>query len=257
MERRIAKRAFALIGTTEGMRQYSIEKYHVEPKRFYSKPACVDLDIFNPKCFDKENLRAKRGWSDKVICVYAGKIGGIYLEQEIFDFFAVCSNHWGDKFVALLLTNAEEKRIHELAIKAGFPIACLHVSFVAHHQIPEQMAMADFALNPVKPVPSKRYCTSIKDGEYWAMGLPVVITKEISNDSYLIDQFHLGYVLQTLTVESYQKAILEIEHLLSPAMIVQTTQKIRKLADDNRGFDISSSIYNAIYDTNTKTDVYE
>ena len=54
--------------------------------------------------------------------------------------------------------------------------------FVPYNQITDYYQIADFAINPVKPVPSKRYCTSIKDGEYWGMGLPVVITKNISDD---------------------------------------------------------------------------
>ena len=39
---------------------------------------------------------------------------------------------------------------------------------------------------PVKPVPTKRYCTPVKDGEYWALGLPVIITEGISDDSGII-----------------------------------------------------------------------
>lgn len=251
MEKKMAKRAFALIGTTEGMRQYAIDKFGFNPKRFYAKPAIVDTQIFNPERFDRDQLRSERGWKDKVVCVYAGKIGGIYLEQEIFDFFAVCSKHWGDKFVALLLTNAEEKRVHELANIAGCPIACIQISFVPHSQIPEIMSMADFALNPVKPVPSKRFCTSIKDGEYWAMGLPVVITKDISDDSDIIEQNSIGYVLQSLTSTEYLNAVLFIDHAIKGDGAIQ--RKTIEIAKKYRTAVIAQNVYKAICDEEHKS----
>src|SRR6187399_1409459 len=42
LERKQTKKAKALIGTTAGMKQYALERYGVEAKNFFVKPACVD-----------------------------------------------------------------------------------------------------------------------------------------------------------------------------------------------------------------------
>ncbi|HEX8921719.1 MAG TPA: glycosyltransferase, partial [Pyrinomonadaceae bacterium] len=170
-----SKRAASVIATTAGMKAYAQEKFGATLRRFYVKPACVDLEAFsaaerkNPALLDEYDLKGK------LVCVYAGKIGGIYLEQELFDFFAVASNYWGARFRVLMLTDTPPARVRELAEASGLDPSIVRTQFVAHELIPKYIGLGDFAINPVKPVPTKRYCTSIKDGEYWAMGLPVVI----------------------------------------------------------------------------------
>jgi hypothetical protein len=106
------------------------------------------------------------------------------------------------------------------------------------------MNLADFAICPVKPVPTKRYCTPIKDGEYWASGLPVVITKGISDDSDIIAQHDIGFVLQNLQPDEYQKAISKIDLLMQTP---GTREKIREVARQYRNFRIAEEVYRLIY----------
>jgi hypothetical protein len=85
LEKMQAKRAKHLIATSNGMYDYSIKTYGVTPKSFFVKPACVDTELFFPR---EKNLKLvdELKLKDKLVCVYAGKLGGIYLKQEIFDF---------------------------------------------------------------------------------------------------------------------------------------------------------------------------
>ena len=111
-------------------------------------------------------------------------------------------------------------------------------------KINEYLAAADFGITLVKPVPTKLYCTPIKDGEYWATGLPVVITKDISDDSKIIEQNNTGYVLKSLNVEEYDKALVRIDQLIRNT---ETSFKIRKIAKKERGFQIAEKVYKKIY----------
>jgi glycosyltransferase involved in cell wall biosynthesis len=108
------------------------------------------------------------------------------------------------------------------------------------------MALGDFALNPVKPIYTKRFCTSIKDGEYWAMGLPVVITKDISDDSEIIATQNIGYVLNELTVKEYRNAVIKMDSLLAKDKD-KLKNKIRQIALTHRDFKIAEEIYSKIY----------
>ena len=118
--------------------------------------------------------------------------------------------------------------------------------FVPHQEVPRYLGLADFALTPVKPVPTKRYCTPIKDGEYWAMGLPVVIPANISDDSDIIEREGIGAVLKRLDAESYRAALDIMESLLAMPKD-QLRKKIRDVAIRYRSYAIAEEVYRLVY----------
>lgn len=244
LEKKQSKRAKIVIALTEGMRDYALKNYNTTFQKFYVKPALVNLQKFhrNPDLY--KEMREKEGLTGKVIGIYAGKLGGIYLEEEVFDFFKVASNYWNDKFQLFLLTDKNIDNVNAFIQQKNIPPDCIHTLFVAYDKIEHYYQMADFAINPVKPVPSKRYCTSIKDGEYWAMGLPVIITKEIADDSDIIEKEDIGYVLKDLSTAEYQNACKKIDSLINQKDI---NTKIRNVAIQYRSFDIANNIYEKIY----------
>ena len=183
---------------------------------------------------------------DKIVCIYSGKLGGIYLEEEVFDFFKVAHNYWREKLKIYLLTDKNINEVNAYLKQKEIPKDCIETLFVNHEEIQNYYQIADFAINPVKPVPSKKYCTSIKDGEYWAMGLPVVITKNISDDSNIIEKEDIGYVLKNLSNQEYNNACEKINSLLEKN-IEESHFKITSIADQYRSFKIAKNIYKEIY----------
>lgn len=109
------------------------------------------------------------------------------------------------------------------------------------------MNLAGFGICTIKPVPSKKYGTPIKNGEYWAMGLPLVIPANISVDSDIVKDKQIGYVLNNFSKAEYLKAIQEMERIMSTPGL---TQKIRDVAEEKRSFKTSIPIYQTIYATN-------
>ncbi len=242
-EKKLAHHAYAVLGTTQGMQDYARKTYGIAPRRFIYKPACVDLDQFNPENFDRERLRANLGYSDHIVCVYAGKLGGIYLREDIFHFFAACEKFWGDRFRVILLTDAPIDEVSRLCASTHFSEEKLLRKTADHDEVASYLSCADFAINPVKPVPSKRYCTSIKDGEYWAMGLPVVIPPNISDDSDLIASREIGVVLEDW--KTPRSALDAIGKLIDES--ANNKEKIRALAVQNRSMAIAEAGYDKLY----------
>jgi glycosyltransferase involved in cell wall biosynthesis len=242
LEKLQLKRASHVICAAPGMIAYSEKTYGVKKDHYFVKPACVDLELFNRNTV--KPLSITEITSGSVVCVYAGKFGDIYLSQEVFNFFATARSFWGDRFKVLLLTNQSDQEIHTFCEQSSLPFDVIIKRFVAHHEVPSYMALGDFGICPVKPVPTKKYCTPIKNGEYWAMGLPVVITKEISVDSAIIEEHEAGYVLKELTVDEYTKAVQKIDMLLQKK---ELPGKIRSLAEQHRNYGLANSIYAAIY----------
>lgn len=243
LEKRQSHHASIVISATEGMRQYAFRKYGAKFNRFYVKPACVDLSQFR---LEDTMTRSELDLDGKIVCVYAGKFGGMYLDQEVFDFFAVAARYYGERFRVLLLTNQSRTDIDMWSEKAGVNPSIVISRFVPHREIPRYLSAADFAITPVKPVPSKRFCTPIKNGEYWAMGLPVVIPAEISDDSEIILRHHIGAVLHELSPTGYEVAIRTIDTLiLDPTL----RNRIRDIATRYRNYSVAEKIYHEVYGT--------
>jgi len=246
-EKKMSQHANAVIACVNNMKEYARQKYAVEFKRFYVKPAGVNLEQFSSANRKKTELLKKFGFENKIICVYAGKFGGIYLTKEVFDFFETAHEYWKDKFKILILTSHTKKEIKEYSQKSALDHNIITQLFVSHNEIADYMGLADFAITSVKPVQTKRYCSPIKDGEHWALGLPVVITPNISEDSGLIEQFDAGSIIESFDKESYLKSVKKIDQLLSSFTIEELYKKIRPLAEKYRNFSIAEKVYKKIY----------
>jgi hypothetical protein len=105
--------------------------------------------------------------------------------------------------------------------------------------------LGDFAINPVKSVPTKRFCTSIKDGEYWAMGLPVIISESISDDSEIIEMEKIGLVIDFTDKKQLSRICKKIEDLIDNKAEMST--RIRNIAVKYRSYTIAENIYKKIY----------
>lgn len=246
-ERWQSQRARVLIAAAAGMQGYAERKYGVRGKPFHIKPACVDLDRFTVQCRKEPELVKELGLADKFVMVYAGKFGGIYLDQEVFDLFAVAARHWGSRFQVLLLTGHTMEELLPRMRKAGLDPGLFTIRFVPHAEVPRYMGLADVAITPVRSVPTKRYCTPIKDGEYWALGLPVIITPDISDDSRIIAEEGIGAVLDRLDEAAYEKAVQAIDRLLATSGRQELAQRIRAVSVKYRNFAIAEHIYRTIY----------
>jgi glycosyltransferase involved in cell wall biosynthesis len=245
-ERKQAERASAVIGLTESMKQYAREKYGLELRRFFVKPACVDFTEFNHQKPPDTALKQQLGLVNKLTCVYAGKFGGIYLEQEVFDLFKAAYDHWGDRFRVLLLSRTPQEAIERYCKKSGLHPSVIVCRYVDHKEMSRYLRLADFAINPVKPIPSRRHNTSIKDGEYWAMGLPVIIPPGICDDSEIIEQNGIGSIWKVRSYDDHKRSIEEIDALLlQPRSAL--SQKICGIARRYRSFSNADRIYEEIY----------
>ncbi|MBA2613912.1 MAG: glycosyltransferase [Bacteroidetes bacterium] len=242
LEKLQLKRAVNVICAAEGMIAYSQKVYGLVKPKYYVKPACVDLDLFSKK--EKDLSLVKELGQSSRVCIYIGKFGDIYLSQEVFDFFKVASSYWGEKFKVLLLTNHSDEEVNSFCESSGLNNKVIIKLFVEHKFVPQYLSLADFGICPVKSVPTKEYCTPIKNAEYWAMGLPVVITKNISTDSALIHDNNIGYVLNELNNEEYTNAVKKIDSLLQDKTL---ENKIRKIAETHRNYSIAENIYHSIY----------
>lgn len=246
-ERAQSRRARVLIAAAEGMKDYAARKYGVVNGPIHVKPACVDLGRFSISDRKDPVLLKELGLEGKLVGVYAGKFGGIYLDQEVFALIRVAREHWGERFHMLLLTSHTPAELSVYMEREGLPQGMFTVRFVPHAEVPRYMGLGDLAITPVRSVPTKRYCTPIKDGEYWALGLPVIITPDISDDSRIIAERGIGAVLTGLDDAHYKVALTRIDHLLQEHDRRALYDRIRPVAEEFRNYDRAKAIYQSIY----------
>jgi len=246
-EKKQAKRAKAIIAASGFIGEYAKDKWGIELKNYFIKPALVDLEKFKDENKKNAEILKLYGLENKIICVYAGKLGGIYLEGEIFEFIKVCHDYWGDKFRFFMLTDTPRELIKEFCTKSYLDDHVVVSLFVDYKDLPNFLGVGDFALNPVKIVKSKRCCASIKDGEYWALGLPVAITNSVGDDVKIILDNDSGVVLDDLNKIAYLKAVEKIDSMLKNYSMSELYKKIRPLAEKHRNYEIARKIYKTIY----------
>lgn len=247
LEKLQLKRAEEVICANKGMIEYSQKVYKIKKNRYFVKPACVDLNLFSCQNLKKENLLKELQLDNKITCIYAGKFGGLYLEKEVFDFIRIAIDYWGNKFRFLLLTSHSDDEIQNYLSQLSIPKEYIIKKFVSHNQVPNYMGLADFAISPVKSIPSRKFSTPIKNGEYWALGLPIIITPNISDDSNIIFTNKIGSVLDALSPEAYLRSIQEIDSLLKKYSRKELYNKIRPIAEKHRNFSIAETVYKSIY----------
>lgn len=247
LEKKQTHHAQWLIGVVPAMQKYASVKYNYNGTNFLFKPACVDLTKFNLSKRKNPALLESLGLKDKLTCVYLGKFGGLYLREQAFEFFKKGFEHWGDKFRVLLISSTKREEIEALCKGAGINPEKVISKFLKPADVPDYLGLGDFAISAVKSTPSRLCCTPIKNGEYWAMGLPVIIASGISEDSEIIASSKTGIVRKDLSIPELEKSLHLVDALLKTNEDGTLSKKIRELAIKHRNYKIAEEVYRKIY----------
>ncbi|GAB3330184.1 hypothetical protein GCM10027429_07060 [Marivirga atlantica] len=209
MEVPIAKNTQHIITATKAYKDILIKKGIKSP--IHVIPSCIDT---NQYYFDQESRNQIRSElkieNDKIVIAYLGKIGGMYMEDELFSFLKKCLEYDSDKFHFFLLTNYSNNLIENKLDKFNLPHNKIHSKYLKKEDVNKYLSAADIGFCGIRAIPSRRYSSPIKNGEYWACGLPVIIPEGISDDYIIIDKENIGVVFNKIE----EISIREIEELL-------------------------------------------
>lgn len=185
-EKRLGRSASTLITGTEAYKS-EIELWGVSAK-IYVIPSCVDTSRFQYFSDRRKEIRQAFSISeDTIVIAYLGKFGGMYMESELFEFFKNCEQHPTHKFQYWIFSGNSPDWINDQFNKYDIPQEKTFVNKLTKQAIPGYLSAADIGMVAVRPLPSKRYCSPIKTGEYWACGLPALIPKGIGDDYLMVD----------------------------------------------------------------------
>lgn len=208
----------------------------------YTIPCVVDPNVFFPNSFIRETARKELGLDTNITGIYVGKFGGIYMDKEALIVFKKCFEQLPQLRI-ILLTDQKPEELHQMLMDDGLDPQRFIICFVPHHEVNRYLNAADFAFSLIKPTPSSMYCSPVKNGEYWAAGLPLLIPDNIGDDSTIVKQFDVGGAVFNNTNDSLDKAIQHIVQVLNNP---QHKNQIRELALKFRNPGTAIEVYNKI-----------
>jgi len=209
VDRFLYRSADAFVVLTERLRR---EQFAAESKPVEVIPCCLDPERFAIGAGERDRIRSLLGASDRTVIVYAGSLGGSYLEREMAEFFAAAKRH-DPRVFPLILTHSNPDRMMNRLASLGFSGNDFHIELVAPQFVPKYLAAGDLAVSIVKPGYSKIAMSPTKFAEYLASGLPVIATRGIGDVDEQIERERAGVLLDGLDAASYEKAFTQVQAL--------------------------------------------
>ncbi|MBI3233842.1 MAG: glycosyltransferase [Bacteroidetes bacterium] len=238
-EKQQLKKAAKIFPVSHHFKSRLIE-WGVDSKKIIVMPCCVSMANFG---FDNEKraLRRRELWFDSncQVGIYVGKYGGIYYDDEAFELYKFAFNFFDSNFRLIILTEQNHEAIRSKLSKRGIDMTRVVVIKTNHNQVNEYLSASDFAFSTIKPVPSRLYCSPIKNGEYWANGLPILTEQGIGDDSDII-QFEGGGVI--LERENVLSSFNRLKDILAKGRGANATA-IERIASKHRSMEIVRKIY--------------
>ena len=192
-EAEIKKKALGLMPVAENYTSL-LKKEGVPKQKLFTVPCSVNHNQFIYDSEKRMQLRTKLNIPiDVHVGIYVGKFGGIYFEDDAFLLFKRILNVSNTHII--ILTPDSKEKIKGRLIEFELPQNRFHIDCVSHLEVSDYLSCADFAFSLHKRTRVSFYYSPIKNGEYWAAGLPVIISEDIGDDSELVKKNNCGNVL--------------------------------------------------------------
>jgi glycosyltransferase involved in cell wall biosynthesis len=176
-------------------------------------PCCVDIETFRITTGQRERYRKERGWTNRRVLTYVGKLGTWYLADEMARFFSVARQVIPGLFFQVL-TQSEPAPIAQALLANKIPEEDYDIRFAKHTELPLVLAASNAGISFIKECYSKRSSSPTKIGEYLAAGLPVVTNSGIGDCDELISSDRLGIIVRKFADDEYVRSAGELLELM-------------------------------------------
>lgn len=215
----------------------------------FQVPSCVDLKKFVRDEKQRQRVRESMGLSERKILLYLGKFGGIYLEAVAYDCFKTYLELKDNAFnpYILILTSNDHKEVEMNMLRRGISTSDFKVDHVSFDKIQDYISACDVGFTGIPGLPSQAYRSPIKNGEYWACGLPIWIMKGVGEDYLIAEREEVGIVIQGGDETSIQSSAQELKRLLQTTTIA-LAEKCTAVARKYRDIEQTDDYYLEAFD---------
>lgn len=224
-------------------RHYSDHLASTYRKAFHTFGCAVDQRqfAFDPPARDR--MRRQLGFEDHhLVGIYVGKFGSLYYDEDAYGIFRRALDFFGSSFRLVILTPASSDEVYARLTQHGIPRDLVTVDLVPHSRVPDYLSASDFAFSMVRPAPVRLFCSPIKDGEYWANGLPILSAEGIGEDSEIIRTEDGGAVFSE-NLGDLEAALSHIQDLVQGN---ERAGRIAAIAAKYRSFEPLDMLYDQV-----------
>lgn len=206
LENKMYSRADGIISLSHRAKAILEKDYPNKPVIFV--PSCVDLERFHlpetqPVFSD-----------DEIKLVYIGSVGGRYILDKIGAFVAA-ARKTGKNVTLKIFSKADANLITEMLDAGGLEREAWSLEAVPYSEMPQRLTEYQAGLFFLTQGISEHGCSPTKIGEYWAVGLPVITSPNVSDIDDIINRDKVGVIIKEHSEAAYLQAFTELCELLS------------------------------------------
>ncbi|SMD36462.1 Glycosyltransferase involved in cell wall bisynthesis [Reichenbachiella faecimaris] len=217
---------------------------HIKEERIFVMPCAVQVSKFEYSSSARNEVRVDLNLLPKhTVGVYSGKFGGLYLDSDAYLIFKKMFSNIPNFFLIILTSENKHSIISQLN-KVGIQEDSVLIKFVPHNQVSNYLSAADFAFSLHRPTSFSHAFSPIKNGEYWANGLPILSTPQIGDDSKLIEDNNVGVILNNQNEVNLE----ELRRLINKRKKHPTELSVvtKKICATHRDFRLIEGVYRKI-----------
>ncbi|MCC6841105.1 MAG: glycosyltransferase [Flavobacteriales bacterium] len=208
-------------------------------------PSITELEQFRYNAAARSKMRSALGWEHAVVGVYVGKFGGLYYDEEAFAIFKRASEVFGRDFRLVLLTSMPVEQVDRRLAAAGLEHGKVIVRYERHDRIPAWLSASDLAFSTIRYARHGLYQSPVKNGEYWANGLPILLCNGVGDDHRIIQERPYAGALFDLAVPgSVDRAVEHMKELVGQGV---DRSAIMALAQEHRSVEIAERVYEEMF----------
>ena len=211
LEKGAAKRASHIMTGTDAMIQ-KLKSWNVKAK-IHKVPTGSDPALFQFSLKHREHFKAKWNTQNKHVIAYVGKLGGLYLAEDLIAFFGAMYSA-NNNFYFLILTPNEPREVILWCTKHGLPANSYHIGICPIKELSGYLSACDLGVIAYGNIPSRKFFSPTKSGNYLMSGLPILIQRETSEDDVLVTQNNVGVVIDRFDIDQIPALVSSIDKLL-------------------------------------------
>jgi glycosyltransferase involved in cell wall biosynthesis len=197
LERAGIRHADQIVVLTQRMRSWLTEQKLAESSKVEVIPCCVDLSRFERAAGSDHSHT-----SDRFEVVYAGSVTGLYLLEEMGQFFLALRAREPRAFLRIL-TKSPAEEVARILSSVGLNESDFSVGAVGAEEVPAILHGARLGISFRKPTFSQIAASPTKIPEYLAAGLPVVSNAGIGDTDELLEGQGVGVVIREMNPQEF------------------------------------------------------
>ena len=201
LEKAAITQSEAVVGVSESMGAHVADLGG--NNKYWTVPISVDLAAVRYCENARNRLRFKYGWSDNdVVAVYSGSFGLAGVNRRALVDLMTVLNKSELQLKILILSNENKLSASMLCTDAGIGLNKVVIVSLKPSELGPYLSAADFGFHalPVQPDSNTRLGT--KTIEYWANGLPVVLSSTVGAAADICRKHDLGTVVDLDAINS-------------------------------------------------------